>query len=125
MLRLEGAFLRRVRELPSDTQKLLLLAAASSPGQGDLLWEAAAELAIPESAAAPAEAAHLLTFWPEVRFTHPLVRSAIYHAATAAERLRFQRIAEVQFAVSLPECTVAPCARSAEPANAAMAPRRW
>jgi DNA-binding CsgD family transcriptional regulator len=89
--RLEKSFLRRVRELPPDTQALLLLAAAGSPDQVDPLWRAAADLGIPESAATPAEAAGLMTFWPEVRFVHPLVRSAVYHAATAAERRRTHR----------------------------------
>ena len=84
--RLEASFLRRVRELPPDTQTLLVLAAAGSPGQGHLMWQAAADLGIPESAAAPAEAAGLVTFWPQVRFRHSLVRSAVYHGATAAER---------------------------------------
>ncbi len=84
--RLEASYLRRVRELPPDTQTLLVLAAAGSPGQGHLMWQAAADLGIPESAAAPAEAAGLVTFWPQVRFRHSLVRSAVYHGATAAER---------------------------------------
>jgi DNA-binding CsgD family transcriptional regulator len=84
--RLEESFLRRVRELPPDTQALLLLAAAGPPGQGDPLWRAAADIGIAESAGTAAEAAGLMTFWPEVRFAHPLVRSAVYHAATAAQR---------------------------------------
>ena len=50
-------------------------------GPGRSLWRAAAALGIPESAAVPAEAAGLVAFWPEVRFSHPLVRSAIYHGA--------------------------------------------
>ena len=33
--RLEDLFVRRVRELPADTQALLLLAAADQPGRGD------------------------------------------------------------------------------------------
>ncbi|MGZ5418298.1 MAG: LuxR C-terminal-related transcriptional regulator [Nocardioides sp.] len=89
--RLEESLLRRVRELPPDTQVLLLLAAAGSPDQGDPLWRAAAAIGIAESAAAAAEAAGLMTFWPEVRFAHPLVRSAVYHAATAAQRRRAHR----------------------------------
>ena len=89
--RLERSFLRRVRELPRDTQMLLLLATASSPGQGHLLWQAAGALGISEAAGAPAEAAGLVTFWPQVEFSHPLVRSAIYHAATAAQQRETHR----------------------------------
>jgi DNA-binding CsgD family transcriptional regulator len=88
---LDVLFVRRVRELPTDTQTLLLLAAADQPGPGDRLWQAATALGIPESAAVPAEAAGLMVFWPEVRFSHPLVRSAVYHAATAVQRRRAHR----------------------------------
>jgi DNA-binding CsgD family transcriptional regulator len=84
--RLEDLFTGRVRDLPPDTQTLLLLAAAEQPGQGDRLWRAASALGMPEFAAAPAEASGLAAFWPEVRFSHPLVRSAIYHAATPGQR---------------------------------------
>ena len=68
-----------------------MLAAADQPGRGDRLWRAAAALGIPESAAVPAEAAGLVVFWPEVRFFHPLVRSAVYHAATAVQRRQAHR----------------------------------
>ena len=78
--RLELLFVRRVRELPAQTQMLLLLAATDPPGPGERLWRAAAALGIPESAAMPAEAAGLGVFWPEVAFAHPLVRSAVYQA---------------------------------------------
>ena len=70
----------------------MLLAAADQPGRGARLWQAAAALAIPESAAVPAEAAGLVAFWPEVRFSHPLVRSAIYYAATPGQRRRAHRV---------------------------------
>jgi DNA-binding CsgD family transcriptional regulator len=89
--RLESSFLRRVRELPQDTQRLLLLATASTRGRGDLLWQAAAALGISEAAGTPAEAAGLVTFWPQVEFSHPLVRSAIYHAATPARQRETHR----------------------------------
>jgi DNA-binding CsgD family transcriptional regulator len=89
--RLEDQFLRRVRRLPPDTQTLLLLAAADQPGDHNRLGRAAAELGVPESAATAAEAADLAAFWPEMRFHHPLVRWAIYHAATAAERRQAHR----------------------------------
>jgi DNA-binding CsgD family transcriptional regulator len=89
--RVEALFMRRVRELPPDTQALLLLAAANDPGRGSILWQAAAAEGIPEHAALPAEAAGLATFWPNVQFAHPLVRSAIYHAATSIRRRQVHR----------------------------------
>ena len=89
--RLEDLFTRRVRDLPPDTRALLLLAAAEQPGEGDRLWRAASALDMPEFAAAPAEASGLAAFWPEVRFSHPLVRSAIYHAATPGQRRQAHR----------------------------------
>jgi DNA-binding CsgD family transcriptional regulator len=88
---LERAFVRRVRGLPADTQRLLLLAAADQPGWSDRLWRAATALGIPESAAVPAEATGLVVVWPRVRFFHPLVRSAVYHTATALHRRQVHR----------------------------------
>ena len=41
-----------------------------------------------DEAVARAEASGLVTFTPTVEFRHPLVRSAIYYAATAADRRR-------------------------------------
>jgi hypothetical protein len=70
---------------------LLLLAAADQPGRGGRLWRAGAALGIAESAAVPAETAGLVVFWPDVRFSHPLVRSAVYHAAIAVERRQVHR----------------------------------
>jgi len=90
--RLDDLFARRVRDLPPDTQTLLLLAAADQPGGGARLSHAATAQSIPESAAVPAEAAGLVVFWPEVRFSHPLVRSAIYYAATPGQRRWAHRI---------------------------------
>jgi tetratricopeptide (TPR) repeat protein len=87
----EDLFVRRVRELPTDTQTLLLLAAAEQPGRGDRLWRAATALGVPESAAVPAETAGLVAFWPKVGFSHPLVRSAVYHAAAPGQRREAHR----------------------------------
>lgn len=87
----EDLFTRRVRELPNDTRMLLLLAAAERPGRGDRLWHAATGLGIPQSAAVSAERAGLVALWPEVRFSHPLVRSAVYQAAAPGERREAHR----------------------------------
>jgi DNA-binding CsgD family transcriptional regulator len=88
---IEELFMRRVRGLPRDTQTLLLLAAAEEPGRGDRLWQAAGALGVPESAAVPAEAGAMVVFGPEVRFSHPLVRSAVYHAAAPGQRREAHR----------------------------------
>ncbi|WP_027931862.1 helix-turn-helix transcriptional regulator [Amycolatopsis thermoflava] len=86
--RVEESFRRRSGSLPADTQVLLLVAAAEPLGDPALLWRAAESLGISVEAAAPAEAAELLEIGTRVRFAHPLVRSAVYRAATAPQRRR-------------------------------------
>lgn len=84
---MEQEFLRRVRSLPPEAQRLLLIAAAEPGGDVTLLRRAAQHLGIAaDEAAAPAEAAGLLTLDTWVRFRHPLVRSAAYRAASPRER---------------------------------------
>jgi DNA-binding CsgD family transcriptional regulator len=86
--RVEDEFRRRSKDLPSETQLLLLLAAAEPTGDATTVWRASRELSIEPEAAAPAEAAGLLTIDTRVRFRHPLVRSAVYQAATDPDRRR-------------------------------------
>ena len=88
--RIEESFLRRIAPLPAKTRRLLLLAAAEPTGDPALLWRAAGRLGIGADAAAPAEADGL-TVGAQVSFRHPLVRSAVYQAATAADRRRAHR----------------------------------
>jgi DNA-binding CsgD family transcriptional regulator len=86
--RLEELFLSRVRALPQDTRTLLLVAAAEPSGDLWLTWRAAERLGInPEAALVPG-AERLLTLAPRIRFRHPLMRSAAYHASVAPERRR-------------------------------------
>jgi DNA-binding CsgD family transcriptional regulator len=84
--RIEDSFLRRLADLPAQTQQLLLVAAADSLGDPLLVWRAAERLGIGVDAAAPAADADLLEFGARVRFHHPLVRSAVYGAAAPDER---------------------------------------
>jgi DNA-binding CsgD family transcriptional regulator/tetratricopeptide (TPR) repeat protein len=84
--RLKERFLQRVSGLPADTRALLLLAAAGPSGDPALLWRAAKGLGIDAGAAAAAEASRLVAFEPNVVFRHSLVRSAVYHGASTAER---------------------------------------
>ena len=89
--RIAQRFLERVQSLPDETQRLLVLAAAEPVGDPTLLWRAAELLGIGVEAAAPAEAAGLIEFGPRVRFRHPLVRSAAYHAGSPQDRQRVHR----------------------------------
>jgi DNA-binding CsgD family transcriptional regulator/tetratricopeptide (TPR) repeat protein len=89
--RLEQSFLGRVRSMPDRTQRFLLLAAAEPTGDPALLIRAADLVALGVEAATPAEAAGLIELASQVRFQHPLVRSAIYRAAPLADRQTVHR----------------------------------
>jgi DNA-binding CsgD family transcriptional regulator len=84
--RIEESFLQRIECLPAATRQVLLIAAAEPVGDPALLWRAADALGIGVGAAAPADAAGLVKFGARVVFHHPLVRSAVYRAATTEER---------------------------------------
>ena len=89
--RIEESFQRRLDALPEDSRRLLLLAAAESVGDAVLLWRAAAGLGIGADAAEPAEAAGLFALGGRMWFRHPLVRSAVYRAASPEERRTVHR----------------------------------
>ena len=94
--RIEQAYALRLRALPPKTQQFLLLAAVEPVGDPTVLWGAAAELGLDEEVAAPAESAGLIILGPQVRFAHPLVRSAVHRAAKPAElRQAHRALAEV------------------------------
>ncbi len=84
--RLELGFLRQAAPLPAPSRRLLLTAAAEPVGDVGLLRRATHLLGIDFDAARAAEAAGLVELGDRVRFRHPLVRSAVYRAATPAER---------------------------------------
>ena len=86
--RIEENYRRRLDALPMDTQRLLLVAAAEPTGDPALLWDAAERLGIPAVLLEPAESAGLVEVGGRVRFRHPLVRSAVYGAASPRERRR-------------------------------------
>jgi DNA-binding CsgD family transcriptional regulator/tetratricopeptide (TPR) repeat protein len=83
---IEDQYLRRVGDLPRETQRLMLLAAADPLGDARLVGRAAQRLGIATSALTPAERAELLEIGVGVRFRHPLVRSAVYRVASPEER---------------------------------------
>jgi DNA-binding CsgD family transcriptional regulator len=89
--RIERRFRRQLQSLPTDTQRLLLIAAAEPVGDATLLWHAAERLEIEADAAAPAETAGLIELGGRVRFRHPLVRAAAYRAAAPPARRQVHR----------------------------------
>ena len=89
--RIKDNFRRRLEVLPAATQRLMLVAAAEPAGEPALVWRAAERLGIGAEAAWPAADAGLLTIGERVVFRHPLVRSAVYRAASPADRRAAQQ----------------------------------
>jgi len=90
--RIESSFLRQFESLPGETQRLLLTAAADPTGSMTLLWRAGELQGIAADAAVPAQAAGLVELGARVHFVHPLVRSAVYQAASAGDRREAHRV---------------------------------
>ena len=88
---IESSFQRQMARLPPETRQLLLVAAAEPLGDGALMFRAAEQLGIGTDAAGPATEAGLLEIGAHVWFRHPLVRSAVYRAATPQERRNAHR----------------------------------
>ncbi len=95
--RIEDAFLARLEGLSREARLLLLLAAAEPGDDLLLLWRAADRLGIDASAADQTESEGLLTLDSGVQFRHPLVRSAVYRAASPLDR----RIVHLSLAESI------------------------
>lgn len=88
---IEESFTRRLVHLQRDARRLLLLAAAEPLGDPALLWRAARQLGISETAAHTLEQEGLLTLDGSVTFRHPLVRSAVYGSADPNDRREVHR----------------------------------
>jgi DNA-binding CsgD family transcriptional regulator len=102
--KIEHSYLQRLKLLPADTQLLVLAAAAEPLGDPVLLRRAAGVLGIDIATAAPAADAGLVQVRIRVEFAHPLVRSAVYGAADAADRRRVHHaLAEATDALTDPD----------------------
>ena len=89
---LERAFRRRVDALPEPARRALLVAACAETVRADVIAGALANAGLPPGALEPAEAAGLLTLrGREIEFDHPLVRAAVYHGGSPAERREAHR----------------------------------
>jgi DNA-binding CsgD family transcriptional regulator len=84
--RIEERYVDRLSELPHEAQRLVLLAAADPVGDSALILRAAQILGLDIRAINLAADAGLLDIGANVRFRHPLVRSAAYRAAAVEDR---------------------------------------
>ncbi|HKD88724.1 MAG TPA: LuxR C-terminal-related transcriptional regulator [Streptosporangiaceae bacterium] len=102
--RIVHSFQQRFDALPAATQQLLLVASAEPTGDPTLLWRAADLLGIGPQAQAAAQEAGLMMIGDRVVFRHPLVRSAVYQAASPeAQRTVNGALADATDAVIDPE----------------------
>jgi DNA-binding CsgD family transcriptional regulator len=94
--RIEEGFRQRIMALPDDTRQLLLTAAVEPAGDGALLLRALERLGVGPEAASSAEIDDLVEIGAQVRFRHPLVRTAAWRSADAtAVREVHRALAEV------------------------------
>ena len=84
--RIEGEYLARFDALPDDTRQWALLAAADPVCDTTTITRAAAKLGLAADTPDAAIAAGLMSVGASVRFRHPLMRSAVYRAATTERR---------------------------------------
>ncbi|MEU3648414.1 AAA family ATPase [Lentzea sp. NPDC034063] len=91
--RLEQAFLAGAAELPDRSRRILLLIAAAPESSLHELMAAAASAGLALDDLAPIERARLLSVdGDRLVLRHPLVRSAVYNAASLAERTAVHRV---------------------------------
>ena len=86
--RIEESYRRQLSGLSPSARQVLLVAAAEPTGDPVLVWRAVDRLGIDAdgSVAAALTDAGFVEFDAGVRFRHPLLRSAVYRAATGAQR---------------------------------------
>ena len=85
--RLEDSFAARAAGLPEASRQALLVAATSYTGATDTILVALGELGLPATALEAAEEEDLVSIvHGSLAWRHPLVRSAVYHAASAPAR---------------------------------------
>lgn len=89
---IEQAFLRRLDPLPADCRAMLLLAAAGHGCDLRTIRDAGRRLGADPASIETAEATGLIAIDAlRLEFRHPLIRSALYHAAPSSERRAVHR----------------------------------
>lgn len=84
--RIERSLLAQLEPLPEAARLLLVLAAADPTGDPELLWRAGAALGLGPECLDAVQEAGALVVGTRVGFRHPLVRSAVYRAASPEDR---------------------------------------
>ncbi|MET1005037.1 MAG: AAA family ATPase, partial [Propionibacteriaceae bacterium] len=92
---LESFYMRQVRRLSEDLQTWLLVAAADTTGNVDLITAAAKELGLRDSLCDEAEAEGMIEVGSSIRFRHPMVNAAAYNAAHGRDRRTVHRALSV------------------------------
>ncbi|GAB7045864.1 AAA family ATPase [Catenuloplanes indicus] len=119
--RVEHGYRARLAGLSAPARLLLTAASADPTGDPGLLWETARLLDIDVTAAgAEVSATGLADFGLRIRFCHPLARSAVYRAATPADR---QAVHGALAAATDPE--IAPDRRAWHHAQSVTGPDDW
>ena len=83
---IEDQYVERLGTLPPDAQRLVLLAAADPVGEVALILRAAQRLGLNIGVLEAAAEAGFLDVGANLRFRHPLMRSAVYRAAAGPDR---------------------------------------
>ncbi|WP_066360428.1 helix-turn-helix transcriptional regulator [Herbidospora mongoliensis] len=89
--RLEAHYARRIERTDPQVRLWVLLAAADTTDNADLITSAARELGLDDDVVDRAEEIGLVELHGSIRFRHPLVRSAVYNASAGADRRRVHR----------------------------------
>jgi DNA-binding CsgD family transcriptional regulator len=90
--RLETAFSLRLSVLPADSRDALLIVSVAAVRDVEALARALEAAGLPVSTLEPAEDEEFITIADgRVEFRHPLVRSAVYQAASPSDRRRAHR----------------------------------
>jgi hypothetical protein len=90
--KVQDTFLAQVGSLPGRSRLVLLVAAADTTEDRDVVLHAARTLGASTDDLAPAESSRLIQFRAgKVKFRHPLIRSVVYESASESGRIAVHR----------------------------------
>jgi DNA-binding CsgD family transcriptional regulator len=90
--RVQDTFLAQISNLPARSRLVLLVAAADTTEDRDIVLRAAQTLGASADDLAPVETSRLILFPANgARFRHPLIRSVVYESASTPKRIAVHR----------------------------------